>query len=66
MEGHDSRSGEMNIFFYTPHPLKAFVEVEALLCGHDCWNDIRAAFRKALDEPFTVIWPSGMGGFKVI
>lgn len=66
VDGHDSGSGDMNIFIYTQHPKKAFDEVKVVLGGHDCWKDLRAAFRKVKDETFTALWPPGLGGFKVV
>lgn len=65
VDGHDSGPGEMNIFIYTRHPQKAFGEVRAVLGGHDCWKDLRAAFRKVKEEAFTGLWPPGLGAFKV-
>ncbi|HXL73592.1 MAG TPA: hypothetical protein VN963_08215 [bacterium] len=65
IDGHDSTPDEMNIFIYARHPQKAFEEVKTILGRHECWKDLRAAFRKVKAEPFTPLWPPGSGEFKV-
>jgi hypothetical protein len=65
IDGHDSTPGEMNIFLYVQHPQKAFDEVKNILGHHDCWKDLRAAFRKVKAESFTPLWPPGSSALKV-
>jgi hypothetical protein len=66
VDGHDSGSGEANIFILTPEPIKAFERAHAVV------NEIpslavalRAAFRRVDADDYSIIWPIGATGFTV-
>jgi hypothetical protein len=66
VDGHDSGSGEMNIFILTTEPMRAFEEVKSVLCHHDLWPKVRAAYRHPEATEYTVIWPRGLRKFEII
>ncbi|HEV8001991.1 MAG TPA: hypothetical protein VGP63_19035 [Planctomycetaceae bacterium] len=66
VDGHDSGSGEMNIFIMTDRPQSAFNEVKAILGSRDCWPDARAAYREVAGDDYTILWPRGLTKFDVI
>ncbi|MFI5626318.1 hypothetical protein ACIA03_22860 [Nocardioides sp. NPDC051685] len=65
VDGHDFGSGEMSIFVKTDDPNLALIQVKSLLGESDTWNNLRAAYRAADGEAYTVIWPRSVSGFSV-
>ena len=65
VDGHDFGSGEMNIFVWTDQPNKTFADVEVALGSHPRRKDVRAAYRLAAGEGYTILWPPGLENFSV-
>ena len=65
IDGHDFGSGEMNIFVETDDPSHAFIEAQQVLSRHDRWSGVRAAFRSATGEDYTILWPPDLDSFEV-
>ena len=65
VDGHDAGSGETNIFIYTNNPQSAFEEITHILSGHTSWPEMRAAYRQADGDEYTVLKPKGLAGFSV-
>ena len=66
IDGHDFGSGEMNIFIETDAPLEVFSSARAILDGDPSWERIRAAFRAADGDDYTILWPDGVSVFRVL
>lgn len=65
VDGHDSGSGEANLFIFTDNPTLAFQK--ALPCLDERSRDlVRAAYREVEGETFTVVWPPGAQEFRVL
>ena len=65
VSGHDTDSGEGNLFIHTDTPEVAFQK--ALPCLDERIRDLaRAAYRETEGESFTVLWPPGLKEFRVI
>jgi hypothetical protein len=65
VDGHDFGSGEMNLFIHTDFPLDAFEDARATLGADPRWATVRAAYRSAGGDHYTVIWPVTLQGFSV-
>ena len=65
VDGHDFGSGEMNIFVYTDLPLIAFRDAEAAFSDEPKWSEIRAAYRPAEGDTYSVLWPHHLKDFAV-
>ena len=65
VDGHDSGSGEMNIFILTNSPQSAFNQIESILSSQEYWNDTRAAYREAEGGKYTVLWPKYLTEFTI-
>ena len=67
VDGHDSGSGEVNIFILTNDPRNAFNEVRSILREPTTfWRELRAASRHIEGDDYTILWPEGLRSFKVI
>lgn len=65
VDGHDSGSGEMNIFIVTAKPEAAFEDVRGIVSEAQL-DRVRAAFRSEDGDAYTILWPeSWPGPFKV-
>ena len=65
--GHDSASGETNIFIFTSDPAATFWRVRQTLHREGCLESVTAAHRPVDGERHTVIWPEGSTQeFKVV
>jgi hypothetical protein len=65
VDGHDFGSSEMNIFIETDRPTQAFSDAQATLGDRARWAEVRAAYREATGDIYTVLWPKGLTGFSV-
>ena len=66
VDGHDSGSGETNIFIITPDPAATFQRVRSVLERTQDLQAVTAAYREVDGERYTVIWPEGsQGEFRV-
>ena len=65
VDGHDFGSGEMNIFVHTDSPIDAFRNAESALGGVPGWATVRAAYRPADGDDYTVVWPANLQEFSV-
>jgi len=65
VDGHDTGSGEMNIFIHTNNPKETFKEVTSILGSHDFWVDARVAYREFTEDEYTILWPQDLTEFKI-
>ena len=65
VDGHDMGAGEMNIFIHTDHPKLAFEAIKSLLGTKDFMPNFKAAFRDVDKAEFTILYPPGLGEFRV-
>lgn len=65
VDGHDTGSGEMNIFVFTDHPQLAFDRIKAFLGTGDFMPDLKAAYRQIGSDSFTIVYPSGLNHFSI-
>jgi hypothetical protein len=54
VDGHDFGSGQMNIFISTDQPSETFAAAEAALRDATRWKYVRAAYREAEGESYTL------------
>jgi hypothetical protein len=67
VDGHDSGSGEINIFIFTSDPAATFWRVRQTLQQEGRLDSVTVAHRPVDGERYTVIWPEGsMQEFKVV
>jgi hypothetical protein len=59
VDGHDSGSGEMNIFILTGDPSETFEAIKPHLAKRKSFKNLVAAYRETKDEEFTTLWPAG-------
>lgn len=65
VDGHDFGSGEMNIFIETDQPSRTFATAQEVLSHRPSWADVRAAYREAAGDQYTVLWPGGLTDFRI-
>jgi hypothetical protein len=65
VDGHDVGPNEFNIFIFTDNPLSTFKQVQEIIAQNKFWERIRAAYREADGTAYSIIWPKGLGEFKV-
>jgi hypothetical protein len=65
VDGHDFGSGEMNLFVNTDQPAATFTEVAETLGNRPRWLAVRAAYREASGDDYTILWPEGLQEFSV-
>ncbi len=65
VDGHDFGSGEMNIFIETDQPTRTFAAAQEVLSHRSSWADVRAAYREATGDKYTVLWPAGLTDFRI-
>ena len=63
VDGHDSGSGEINIFMLTNDFGRAFEEVKSILHAEGMWKGVRIAYREVDKSRYTVLWPQGLREF---
>ena len=66
VDGHDCGSGETNIFILTGDAMGRFRRLTPVLEHSGVLGSLTAAYRDALGEDYTVIWPArSQKGFTV-
>jgi hypothetical protein len=65
VDGHDTGSGENNIFIETDDPQGLYEEIRHLLGSYSAWSDIRVAYRDMEGDAYTVLWPKDLRDFRV-
>jgi hypothetical protein len=65
VDGHDFGSGEMNMFIETEQPAEAFTVAKAILGDQPAWRDVRAAFRVADEDTYSILWPPDLANFHI-
>jgi hypothetical protein len=66
VDGHDSGSGEANIFIHTSEPNQTFERARAVVDKVPRLAPVlRAAYRKLDAEEYVVLWPPGETRFAV-
>jgi hypothetical protein len=65
VDGHDFGSGEMNLFVHTDDPIAAFRDAKTSLGADPRWAGVRAAYRAADGDDYTIVWPETLQGFSV-
>jgi len=67
VDGHDSGSGEANIFILTSEPRKTFERAHAVISRDSRLASVlRAAYRRLDAEEYSVLWPPGETSFVVV
>jgi len=66
VDGHDTGSGQVNIFIHTDSPEKAFRSATRVLDAQGCLETARAAFRPIDGDEYTALWPEGLRNFRVL
>lgn len=66
VDGHDLGSGEANIFTLTDTPRETFEKLRSTVLRGPRMSNIKAAFREADGEDYTVVWPPGERRFTII
>lgn len=67
VDGHDSGSGQANIFVFTSAPIITFRQVSELLQSKGLLQGrFKAAYRLATGNQYTILWPESSGEFSVI
>ena len=61
--GHDTGSGEFNIFVVTDDPKESFVRAQRLLEGLKPEGTMNVAYRDLDDERFVILWPPNSSEF---
>jgi hypothetical protein len=59
VDGHDSGSGEMNIFIHTDEPEKTFKRIRDVVAKREFFPNLVAAYRELSGEEYTILWPIG-------
>ena len=59
IDGHDSGSGEMNVFIHTDEPKKVFETIRPVVAKQKLLENLVAAYRDLAGKDYTVIWPIG-------
>jgi hypothetical protein len=66
VDGHDSGSGEANIFILTPNPNESFALAQVVVKKtFGISAEFRAGFRRIDSDEYAVLWPAGARGFSV-
>jgi hypothetical protein len=65
VDGHDTGSGEVNLFILTDNPELTFSEVKAILGSSDRWLSVRVAYREVAKSRYTILWPEGLTAFRI-
>lgn len=65
VDGHDFGAAEMNIFLETDLPAEAFAEARVALRACPRADEVRAAYREAAGDAYTVLWPPDLTDFAV-
>jgi hypothetical protein len=65
VDGHDVGPNEMNIFIWTDDPLATFESAHSVIGEHALPAEVRAAFREASGDEYTVVWPRDLQTFVI-
>jgi len=67
LDGHDSGSGEMNIFLRTDNPVEIFKRAKLLIDSRSGIGEVQVAYR-SLDGvgDYVILWPPDLREFKVV
>jgi hypothetical protein len=65
VDGHDSGSGEFNIFILTDQPSESFSAAEETIGHYHLKQTLRAAYRELGQDNFVILWPPNLQDFKV-
>jgi hypothetical protein len=67
VDGHDTGSGETNVFIHTSDPIKTFQQVIPILRRRSSLQMVTAAYRELDGEKYIVIWPENSASeFKLV
>lgn len=59
VDGHDSGSGEMNIFVFTNEPEATFEKAKIIVKAAGLLSTLSAAYRLIEEDKYTRLWPIG-------
>ena len=65
VDGHDSGTGQTNIFVATDAPQSALPEIKTILQAEGRWDGVRIAFRPGYGDGYSVLWPESLREFQV-
>ncbi len=66
VDGHDFGQSEFNIFVLTDEPVRAFEKARMCIEKQALPYDWRAAYRELTDGAYVIVWPPGIGDFRVL
>jgi hypothetical protein len=66
VDGHDSGSGEMNIFGFTEDPKATFERIKNIGSIPNHMSNLRARYREVGEDDFVPLYPAGLDYFSVI
>ena len=67
VDGHDSGSGEANIFILTSAPNETFERARGVVSGFSgLARGLRAAYRRLDSHEYSVLWPPGETRFALV
>jgi hypothetical protein len=59
VDGHDSGSGEFNIFVHSDTPGESFAQLRPALVAAQQLAHVRVAYREFGSDSFCLVWPEG-------
>src|SRR5690348_18271977 len=62
VDGHDSGSGEWNVFLEVTDPMSAWRRIARIV--EESLGDVRAAYREIGGETYTPLFPPGLSAFR--
>ena len=67
VDGHDSGSGEMNIFLHTDRPVETFERAKLLIDSRPGVGEVQIAYQ-SMDSvgDYVILWPPELREFKVV
>ena len=60
VDGHDSGSGEMNIFIFTGKPEETFEKAKVFIKAAGMLTTLSAAYRLTTENEYSRLWPVGL------
>lgn len=67
VDGHDTGSGEINIFILTENPIDTFEQTKNVLMKKtQLMSHASIAYRRLDEEDYICLWPEGITNFQVV
>jgi vesicle coat complex subunit len=65
LDGHDTGSGEMNLFVLTNTAEEAFALIQPMIERRSLLSECKVAYRALEGDSYVVLWPAGVHDFAV-